>query len=226
MSIVFYDLETTSLYNARIIEIAAYNINNNSYFYELVYPECVIPPESIRIHHITNEKVRNCKTIDKILPGFITFCGSNCTLIAHNNDSFDKLVLQDEFNRSNIQLPNWKYADTLKMARTLLPNLQNHKLDTLKEYYKINIGTAHNALDDVANMYEVYKLMKLNKTDDEMIQISNEYKINYIPFGKYKGTELKKLPKDYVKWLIDNLDKKRNKDLLESLHLFKDVVSI
>lgn len=226
MSIVFYDLETTSLYNARIIEIAAYNINNNLYFYELVYPECVIPPESITIHHITNEKVRNCKTIKEVLPDFVKFCGNNCTLIAHNNDCFDKIVLQDEFNRSNLQLPDWKYADTLKMARILLPNLQNHKLDTLKEYYKINIGTAHNALDDVLNMYEIYKLMKLNKTDDEMIKISNEYIMKYIPFGKYKGTKINKLPVEYVKWLIDNLDKKSNQDLLHSLHLFENVISI
>ena len=226
MSIIFYDLETTSLYNARIIEIAAYNINNDTYFYELVYPECVIPPESIKIHHITNQKVKNCKTIKEVLPEFIKFCGYRCTLIAHNNDTFDKIVLSDEFNRSKLNIPDWNYADTLKMARTLLPTLDNHKLDTLKKYYNIEIGTAHNALDDVKNMYEIYKQMKGTKSDTEMIIISNNYIMKYIPFGKHKGTEINKLPLDYVKWLLNNLDKKRNQDIIHSLQFSKNIESI
>ena len=147
------------------------------------------------------------------MPEFITFCGSDCTLIAHNNDHFDKVVLQSESIRCSVELPNWKYADTLKMARTLLPNLKSHSLASLKKYYNIEIGTAHNALDDVKNMYEMYKQLKTDRSDNEMIQISNEYRIKYIPFGKHKGVELSKLPSDYSNWLIKNLDKKRHKDI-------------
>ncbi len=226
MSIIFYDLETTSLYNAKIIEIAAYNVTSDIYFYELIYPGCVIPPESINIHHITNEKVRNCKTIKEILPNFVNFCGDNCTLIAHNNDNFDKIVLQNEFNWSNLQIPDWKYVDTLKIARTLLPKLQSHSLDNLKKYYNINIGTAHNALDDVKNMYEIYNKMKTNQSDDDMITLSNNYIMKYIPFGKHKGQEIKKLPASYIEWLINNLDKDQHRDILYSLHLSKNIIAI
>ena len=43
------------------------------------------------------------------------------------SNHFDKVVLQSESIRCSVELPNWKYADTLKMARTLLPNLKSHK---------------------------------------------------------------------------------------------------
>ena len=223
---IFYDLETTSLYNAKIIEIAAYDSINDTYFHELVHPDCVIPPESIAIHHITNAKVKDCPVIKEILPRFVTFCGINNILVAHNNDRFDKIVLQAEFITNDLQIPDWTFVDTLKIARTLLPNLQSHKLDMLKNHYNINIGTAHHALDDVKNMYQIYLQIKQDKTDDEMIKISNEYIIKHIPFGKYKGTKISELPLNYIDWLLNNLDKERNEDLLKSLYLSKNEISI
>jgi len=36
---------------------------------------------------------------------------------------------------------------------------------------------------------------------------------NVIPFGKYKGTHIKKAPTDYLKWCVDNFDKGKWKDI-------------
>lgn len=218
MNFIFYDLETTGLNNARIVEIAAYNRLNDTYYHSLVNPECQIPDESIKIHKITNEAVKNSKIISEILVEFENFCGEDAILVAHNNDNFDKLVLQSEYTRANKQIPNWTYVDTLKISRTLLPDLGSHKLTLLKEYYNINLGVDHSALGDVKNMYAIYCKMTNEKTDQEIIDMSANYVLQKMPFGKHKGKLIKNLPKDYKQWLLTNACAfGRNEDLRLSL---------
>ena len=54
----------------------------------------------------------------------VTIDGERKTLTSCEfNDNFDKLVLQNEYNRAEICMPYWHYIDTLKIARTLLPKL-------------------------------------------------------------------------------------------------------
>ena len=207
MTTIFYDLETTGLArNSKIIEIAAYREDTNTYFHELVNPGIPIPPGSSKIHKITDPDVVSMPKIKEVLLQFNNFCqGENIILIAHNNDGFDKIILQNEYIFSKISLPSWDYLDTLKIARAVLPELGNHKLDTLKEYYDINIGDAHLALDDVANMYQVYQKLKGDKTDLDMFNLSKNYIMKKMPFGKHRGILVKDLPDDYVDWMKKNL---------------------
>ena len=218
MNFIFYDLETTGLTGARIVEIAAYKRNNDTYFHEYVNPECLISPESTEIHKITNEQVKNKKTIQYVLKEFEEFCGENPILIAHNNDNFDKLVLKDEYNRVSLQIPDWKYIDSLKIARELLPKLESHKLAKLKEYYKTEIGQAHSAIDDVKNLVIIFNMLTKNLEDEEIYNMSENYVMKIMPFGKYKQKEIKKLPHAYKQWLIQNACcNNRNPDLLKAL---------
>ena len=218
MNFIFYDLETTGLINARIVEIAAYSKLNDTYYHSLVNPECIIPDEVIKIHNITNEAVKDAKIVSEILVEFENFCGEDAILVAHNNDNFDKLVLQSEYNRANKEIPVWKHVDTLKISRTLLPDLGSHKLTLLKEYYNINLGVDHSALGDVKNMYAIYCKMVGNRTDQEIFDISTNFVLQKMPFGKHKGKLIKNLPKDYKKWLLMNACSfGRNEDLRVSL---------
>ena len=177
MVVIFYDLETTGLEsNSKIIEIAAYREDTNTYFHQLVNPGVKIPPESSKIHKITDSDVTSMPKINKVLLEFNEFCkGENIILVAHNNDGFDKIILQNEYKLSEVSIPSWDYLDTLKVSRTILPDLPSHKLDNLKDYYNIHIGDSHLALDDVANMYQVYQRLKGDKTDLEMLNISKLY---------------------------------------------------
>jgi DNA polymerase-3 subunit epsilon len=92
---IYYDTETTGIRpeKDRIVEIAAFDPVLNRQFTQLVQPGLSIPDEAISIHGITNEMVANAPTFDQAGKAFIEFCGSDCVLIAHNNDNFDRHFL-------------------------------------------------------------------------------------------------------------------------------------
>jgi len=204
MVLIYYDIETTGLENeSRIIEIAAYREDTNTYFHELINPGCPIPPESTKIHKITDKDVKNALNISQVLQEFNEFCKhKDMILVAHNNDKFDKIILQHEYNRSNIEMPMFQYMDTLKIARTLEPNLPSHTLTSLASHYKIDSGEAHQAMTDISNMYKVYQQLKQDRTDDDMLKISQEYKMDRLPFGKHKGVLIRDIPESYIRWMM------------------------
>lgn len=227
---IFYDTETTGVRpeKDRIIEIAAFDPVNNLTFEMLVNPQCPIPKEATAIHNISDEMVQNAPTFQEVGARFADFCQGDVVLIAHNNDGFDCHFLKAEFNRNSLELPNWKYFDTLKWARRYLRNLPRHTLQGLREFYQIAANTAHRALDDVIILHQVFKAM----TDD--LHISDCYELlniprmlQHMPFGKHQGKPLKEVPADYIKWMKQSgaFDKPENNELklaFKQLNLYAD----
>ncbi len=158
---IYYDLETTGLNykKEKIIEIAAFDATNNKTFETLVNPAQIIPDSSIKICNITNEMVKDAPTLKEAMENFISFCDGNCILIAHNNDNFDKLFLQEECKNNNIEFPQWNYVDSLKWARKYRYDLPRHSLQYLREVYHIPPNQSHRALNDVKILYQVFKNM-------------------------------------------------------------------
>jgi DNA polymerase III subunit epsilon len=218
---IFYDTETTGIKSDtdRIVEIAAYDPVNDLSLEELVNPGIPIPKEASKVHHITDDMVRDAPTFKEIGQKFIDFCSGDVILIAHNNDNFDVHFLRNEFNRHECLMPEWRFFDTLKWARRYRPDLPRHSLQFLREIYGIEANNAHRALDDVIVLYQVFKYM----SDDLDIEqtyslLSSEKAIKIMPFGKYQGRALKDIPEDYVKWLVKSeaFDKPENQPLKES----------
>lgn len=219
---IFYDTETTGVRSEkdRIIEIAAFDPLNNKSFERLVYPGFPIPPEATAIHHITDEMVANAPTFDLVAKEFCEFCEGDVVLIAHNNDGFDYHFLKAEFNRNGLELPPWKFFDTLKWARRYRTDLPRHTLQFLREIYGIEANNAHRALDDVIVMHKVF----MNMTDDLSVEeaymlLNRPKEIHHMPFGKHQGIPLKNLPKDYLRWLAGSgaFAKSENQELKLSL---------
>lgn len=221
MKPIFYDTETTGIKpdRDRIIEIAAYDPLLEETFVQFVNPSMPIPPEVTAITKITDEMVVNAPSFEKVGQNFIDFCGPDAVLIAHNNDAFDKLFLEYEFKRFNLQFPPWKYIDTLKWSRKYRSDLPRHSLQHLREVFGIPANQAHRALDDVKVLHQLFTLM----TDDLSIEailelLSQSTPTTRMPFGKYQGRPLSEIPKDYLRWMKDNgaFDKAENKELRES----------
>lgn len=216
---IFYDTETTGVRADKdyIIEIAAYDPVNDLSFERLVNPGVPIPPDSTAIHHITDEMVANSGSFSVVGQEFIDFCSGDVVLIAHNNDGFDMHFLRSEFSRHSIIMPIvWKFFDTLKWARRYRSDLPRHTLQFLREIYGIAANNAHRALDDVLVLHKVFSFM----TDDlEMTTIydliNKPREMHHMPFGKYQGQPLSKVPKDYVKWMAGSgaFDKPDNQEL-------------
>lgn len=218
---IYYDTETTGISSERdrIIEIAAFEPETGRSFERLINPGLLIPAEATAIHHITNEMVANSPNFAVIAQEFIQFCEGDVVLIAHNNDNFDLQFLKAEFARNQVEMPVWKFLDSLKWARRYRPDLPRHTLQFLREIYGISANNAHRALDDVIVLHQVFS----NMIDDLSIEqvlglLLRPREILHMPFGKHQGMPIKELPRNYVTWLLGSgaLDKSDNKDLRAS----------
>lgn len=218
---IFYDTETTGTNSETdyIIELAAFDPVNNLTFEELIKPLAPIPAGATAIHGITDQMVSEKPSFGEIGKKFIEFCSGPVVLIAHNNDGFDKLFIQNEFKRHQLQLPDWQYFDTLKWARKYRPDLPRHSLQHLREVYGFEANNAHRALDDVITLKRVFDAMTDDLPIDVLCSLINENRlIQIMPFGKYKGKALLAIPADYIQWLFKNgaMDKKENESLRKS----------
>lgn len=217
---IYYDTETTGLKPEvdKIIELAAYDVENDRQFSTLINPQISIPKESQAICNISDDMVKDAPTFDQVAPDFVAFCGKNAVLIAHNNDAFDQLFLEREFTSAHIPLPDWNYIDTLKWARKYRRDLPKHSLQYLREVYGIEQNTAHRALDDVITLYKVFAKMIDDLSMESIIHLlQTSSHLTHMPFGKHQGKPLEELPQGYISWLYKNGAFERNKQLKESL---------
>ncbi len=231
--LIFYDTETTGVRpdKDRIIEIAAFDVTLNKTFCSFVNPGVSIPPESTAICHITDDMVKDAANFAVVGQDFLNFCqGDDVILVAHNNDAFDKIFLQEEFKRAGVPFPEFRYIDSLKWSRKYRRDLPRHGLQYLREAYGIEANQAHRALDDVMILARIFLLMIDDLTINEVMErMSAPLEVSTMPFGKHRGTPLERLPKNYVEWLAASgaLDKPDNQDLKKALSLcFQSLVSV
>jgi DNA polymerase-3 subunit epsilon len=218
---IYYDTETTGVRNDkdRVIELAAYDPVENRTFCRFINPGVPIPPEATAIHKITNGMVADAPPFKEVAEAFLAFCPPESVLIAHNNDAFDKLFLEQEFKRSGLEFPNFRFIDTLKWARKYRGDLPRHTLQSLREVYGFPANQAHRALDDVIVLHQVFSAM----IDDLPIEtildlLARPQVLSRMPFGKHQGKLLAEVPKDYVSWLASSgaFDKSENQELKEN----------
>lgn len=220
---IFYDTETTGIKSDRdrIIEIAAFDPVRNLEFQSLINPGCPIPAEATAIHRITDEMVSSASSFAQVGAKFIEFCEGDVILIAHNNDGFDLHFLRAEFQRNSMQMPSWKFMDSLKWARRYRPDLPRHTLQFLREIYGIPPNNAHRAMDDVIVLHKIFQSLIDDLSMEEAYFLLNRPKeIRSMPFGKHQGQPLSQLPRAYIQWLASSgaLDKSDNQELKASFH--------
>jgi exodeoxyribonuclease X len=124
-------------------------------------------------------------------------------LIGHNVDGFDWIV---------IGKPPVKLIDTLALARMAWPSLDSHTQSALLYYLKGKaarevLRSAHSALADVGICREILLalLNDLKVTSWQELHELSEHALVPVamPFGKHAGVPLSQVPRDYVKWLLN-----------------------
>ncbi|MBQ4156068.1 MAG: PolC-type DNA polymerase III, partial [Clostridia bacterium] len=172
---IVFDVETTGLSPAtdRLTEIGAVKIQNGvivDEFNTFVNPLIPIPAKITELTGINNEMVANAPTEAEALQKFIDFCGDSI-LIAHNAD-FDMSFVNSASSRCQIKY-NPTYIDTVPMARSLLPDIKNHKLDTVANALKLPPFNHHRACDDAKILGHIFikfldmlEAKECNCTDD------------------------------------------------------------
>lgn len=159
---VVFDLETTGLEakTSEIIEIGALKYRNNELVEEfsvLINPECEIPDVITNITGITEDLVKNERTIKEVLPEFIAFI-EDLPLIAHNSP-FDLGFIEEKINKLGLPMIQNKNLDTVELARKYIPKAYNYKLETLKKYFHLDYGS-HRSVDDCKTTNYVYQYCK------------------------------------------------------------------
>jgi len=215
---IFYDTETTGVRpnQDKIIELAAFDPEQDRTFEMLINPGRPIPAEASQIHHITDDMVKDSPDFGTVAEEFVNFCSGDIVLIAHNNDAFDLPFMEIEFTNAGLTFPKLRTLDSLKWARRFRPDLPRHALQFLREIYGIEQNNAHRALDDVIILHKVFSLMIDDLPFDEVLDLMSKPQIvSRMPFGKHQGKHLKDVPSGYVTWLDSSgaLDKKDNEDL-------------
>lgn len=166
--IVVVDVETTGLSvqrGGRVIEVGAVALENGVVTAELdtlIYTGAPVSYGAYRVHGISDEMLYGKPEPDKVWPGFSDFAG-DATLVAHNAP-FDSSFIRHELARCSIDLPN-QWHCTVRLARKCLPNLPNHKLDTVYRYLFGSLPASvrrHRALDDARMAARIWVELEKN----------------------------------------------------------------
>lgn len=153
---VAFDLETTGLAARldRIVEIGAVRFTRQGdvlgHFSQLVNPGCPMPAGAQAVHGISDADLACAPFTRDVLPDLLAFLGnSRTTLLIAHNASFDAGFLGRELCRAGHALPDHRICDTLALARRRrFPALRNHRLETLAEFFRLDLGRLHRALGD------------------------------------------------------------------------------
>ena len=149
---IAFDVETPNYANDRMSAIGITVVEAGEIageYYTLVNPEQRFDRFNIALTGITPEMVADkptfpelWQTIGPIMDGGV--------LIAHNA-SFDMSVLAKCLRGYGIYWhPTVRYACTCQMSRRLLPQLPNHKLNTVSEYLGLALDHHHAGSDSLA----------------------------------------------------------------------------
>ena len=196
--LIFYDLETTGLnvFHDKITEICCLKQNDSNYkcdkFTTLINPEAEIPDIVTKITGIDKSMVIDKPNFNQISDQLLFFINNTSKdetiyFVAHNNDGFDKLMLTSHFKRRGIDIKkfNWKFIDTLLLAKKLFPKLKKYNLKSLCEQFNIRVLNAHRAEADTIMMKDLFYCLVNAISSETMIPLdkllsNQEIIYNYI----------------------------------------------
>ncbi len=175
---IVLDTETTGFdpkTGDRLIEVGCIEIQDllptGRTFHRLVNPERLIPADAIRVHGITDDKVRDAPKFAEIVADLMEFIG-DAPVIAHNAQ-FDRNFIDHECGRcGHALLHETRWIDTLQLAQKRFPGMAN-SLDALCKRFKVSLAdrTFHGALIDARLLAEVY--LELRGGKERVLDLSS-----------------------------------------------------
>jgi DNA polymerase III epsilon subunit family exonuclease len=169
LEFVVVDVEATGAKTPpnRLIELGAYKIRGQRIvdkFHSLVNPEIPIPRFVAALTGISNEMVRRAPMFAEVAPRWLDFV-SDSVLVAHNAP-FDTSFLNHEISRvyPGHRMMN-PHLCTVRLSRRVLPDLLNHRLDTVADHFSISIVSRHRAGSDALATAEIF-IMLLSKLEE------------------------------------------------------------
>jgi DNA polymerase-3 subunit epsilon len=225
--LAIFDLEATGLNisKERIVEIAIIKLHPNGVeerFQSYINPCTEISEEVVKIHGITNEKVKDAPTFEALASTIETFIGDS-DLAGYNSNKFDIPLLAEEFARisSSFDLSKRKFVD----VQNIFHKMEQRTLAAAVQFYcKKEIINAHDAMVDTEATLDVLKAQldkypTLEKNIDFLSKFSQQSEfVDFAGrlsrndkgdctynFGKHKGKsiqEVQAIEPGYYSWFI------------------------
>ena len=156
---VAVDLETTGLSTEYddIIEIGAVRYRDGTpvaTYAQLVNPGHDVDDFITELTGITNEMLEGQPPIADVLPGFMDFLADD--IVIGHNVNFDINFLYDNCQNCGLKAVSNDFVDTLRVSRRMLPELKNHKMDTIAEALQLPGRDLHRAAGDAVIAANIY----------------------------------------------------------------------
>ena len=160
---IVLDTETTGfnpMTGDRLIEVGCIEIEDllptGRTFHRLIDPERPIPADAVRVHGISDDKVRGQPKFRDVCEELLSFI-AGAPIVAHNA-AFDRSFINHELTlceRALFEESRW--IDTLALAQRRFPGMHN-SLDALCKRFKISLAerSLHGALIDARLLAMVY----------------------------------------------------------------------
>lgn len=149
MNFTSIDFETANSKRNSACSVAVVVIENgrmvDAYSTLIKPPEMDFEEGNIKIHGITPDMVENAPNFAQIWPTLRSYL-ENKVVIAHNAN-FDMGVLRNCIWQYHLAKPHFTTACTVQISRKVWPNLPNHRLNTMGDFFQIKFHH-HDALDD------------------------------------------------------------------------------
>jgi len=143
---------------ARAIELGAYHVRSGKIidnFQSLIDPGVPLPRFIAALTGISDQMLKNAPKFAEIADAWLDFAGDS-VIVAHNS-KFDLALLNREIGRvfPGCRMRNAELC-TVKLARRIIWDLDNHNLDALAQYFGLEIPQRHRAASDAFATAEVF----------------------------------------------------------------------
>lgn len=187
--IIVFDIEGTgtNVFTDNIVQLSAVRVRHGEViatFDEYLQSEKSVG-ESENVHHISDEFLaKHGKNPREILHKFAQFI-QDAIIVGHNIRGYDMDMLNQNLARQNLPMIDFSHInfDTLDLARRFYPNLPNHKLEFLSQYFNLETKSNHNSLDDVKATWNLLKLLleaKIIPTANKRIELISKQAPKFI----------------------------------------------
>ena len=156
-SVIDFETTGTSPKNSRAIEVGIVKIENlkivDSY-QSLINPQQYVPPFITSLTGIENEDLIDAPSFEDISHEIKNFIEG--TVLVGHNLPFDFAFLYNEFQRAELILPKLRQVCTLKLSRSLFPELKSKALGSMVKHLRIRHRDVHRALGDATATAKIF----------------------------------------------------------------------
>lgn len=205
------DFETTALPEdptAAIVEAAfldvdlvapGFPVRPNSAWQSLIDPGFPIPPETMAVHHITDEDVAGAPSRNIAYQALAAGLADTDVYVAHN------AKFEQHFYSNRPQ----RWICTYRCALRAWPDAPAHSNQVLRYFLKLDIDRArafppHRALPDCYVTAEILRALLALRPLERLIEISAQPPV--LPrctIGEHRGKTWPDVPIGFLKWMLD-----------------------